>query len=153
MAASMASTSFRQWSTPELALTMMSAIAQEAGCDASELKMILQVPVIINEDRLYEQLAEWETYFRSQGVTNLIERSQSWIVESQLLEEDSCWIQIAREDGGLLVPPLRRDGHVSTYEGDRISGGTVGWQASLLSHALAICRCRLSAGHSDVESD
>eukprot|EP00971_Amphidinium_carterae_P334169 6469282-Amphidinium_carterae.2 len=82
--------------------------------------MILQVPVIIDEDRLYEQLAEWETHFRNQGATNLIERSQSWIVESQLLEEDSCWIQITREDGGLLVPPLRRDGHVSTYEGDRI---------------------------------
>eukprot|EP00971_Amphidinium_carterae_P029459 579791-Amphidinium_carterae.1 len=67
MAASMASTSFQQWSTPELALTLMSAIAQEAGCDAFELKMVLQVPAIIDEDRLYEQLAEWETHFRNQG--------------------------------------------------------------------------------------
>eukprot|EP00971_Amphidinium_carterae_P352024 6492387-Amphidinium_carterae.4 len=154
MAGSMAaSTSYRQWQTEELCPTVMSAIAQEASCDAAELKIVLPVPANMDEERAAEIQQQFEAHVQQQQVTNTVERSRSWIVESQLLEEDSFWVQLCREDRGLIVPPHCRDGQVSTYEGDRDAGGITGWQASLLCHALAICRCRLSAGHSDMESD
>eukprot|EP00971_Amphidinium_carterae_P192733 3824736-Amphidinium_carterae.1 len=127
-----ASTSYRQWQTEDLSLT---------------------IPDNMDDERAAEIQQQFETHLQHQQVTKVVERSRSWIVESQLLEEDSFCVQLCREDGGLIVPPHRRDGQVSTYEGDRVDGGITGWQASLLCHALAICRCRLSAGHSDMESD
>eukprot|EP00971_Amphidinium_carterae_P067683 1340289-Amphidinium_carterae.4 len=55
MACSLASTSFRQWSNPELAMT---------------------VPASMDNDRIDEIMVDWEGYLRQQGVTNIIEHTE-----------------------------------------------------------------------------